>query len=247
MKARQDGGFKAIELIVCTALVGLLTVVAIPNFVRVQTQTTVSQAKADLAVLKSGLEAYKVDLGEYPLATGSNSCLAVGQHGPGNKPTLERLTTPIAYISNTAQFRDPFLPVAYYEGPTLEILTEPAVGSYMQEVLQHYYFHARNTKDSAVWDQPEADTLKPVWYTLESSGPDSNHHFLYRILNAMRTDTEAGREALMKTLYDPTNGTVSRGSIWATGGVPDGTGTSMASIINAANGSGVGDWERYGK
>jgi len=245
---KREWGFSIIEVLVCVALIGLLTAVAIPNFVRVQTQATVAQAKADLAGLKSGLEAYKVDLGEYILATGSNSCLVpFGDYRNGFQPTFERLTTPVMYVRDTVQFRDAFLPTGLYTGVSFNTLERPPEGSIPAESLKHYYYHARNIKDSAVWDQPEADEVKTVWYILESSGPDQNHHMMYQILNQMTHDTSINRARVAMAFYDPTNGTMSRGSIWELGGEPQGTGTSMAFMINAANGSGVGDWERYGE
>ena len=67
------------------------------------------------------------------------------------------------------------------------------------------------------------------------------------MLQPMTSDTLANQASLLKTIYDPTNGTISRGSIWTVGGAPQGYGTSMATIINNANSSRISDWTSYGK
>jgi len=248
MNVRHNGGFKAIELVICTALVGLLTVVAVPNFVRVQTQATVAQAKADLATLKSGLEAYKVDLGKYPwMNSMATARMPVGMaSGNGRQPTLEHLTTPVAYLASPAPFMDPFEADAIYSGPTLSTLV-PATDEPYIDAYKQYFYNARNSRDTSTWGQSSPQDVDPYWYFLESSGPDQKHNMMYQIMNMMTVDTNVNRARLGLAFYDPTNGTMSRGSIWELGGEPQGYGTSMAFMINAANGSGVGDWERYGE
>ena len=61
----------------------------------------------------------------------------------------------------------------------------------------------------------------------------------------MTVDTPENRALLYKTIYDHTNGVVSRGSIWVVGGDVQGTGTLMAELVRAA--SGVSGWARYGE
>jgi len=235
--------FSAIEVLVCIALIGLLTAIALPRFERAHVSANISQAKADLQALKAGLESYKVDMSAYPWQNATTSCLRDLDIGSFNIPTLERLTTPISYLNGATPFHDPFQPLYRYEGPELEtvrIATTPQLYNFSQ-----YRYNARNLKDTSVWGQTAAHDVDPYWYFLESSGPDRHWHMTYEILNSMTTDTLANQERLMKTIYDPTNGAVSRGSIWVLGGEPQGYGTSMATVINEANSSRVSGWNNY--
>lgn len=237
-------GFTIIEIVICIALIGLLTAIAIPNHLRAKMSTDISTAKADLQTLKLGLESYKLDLGAYPWMSPTASCNASGATGSISIPTLERLTTPISYLSSTAPFYDPFEADRAYEGPTLESV-EIAVSDSQKDLFKHYFYNARNLVDTSTWGQSAPQDVDPYWYFLESAGPDKHHHYMWQIMNQMTTDTAVNRATLSKTIYDPTNGAVSRGSIWEVGGDIQGRGTSMATIINAANGSNVTGWQRY--
>ncbi|MFH0794382.1 MAG: DUF4190 domain-containing protein [bacterium] len=89
--ARLAGSGLAIAGIVVGALstvtVFLLAAIAVPNFLEAQVRSKVSRVKADLRMLATGLESYRVDNNSYPVGT-----------TPGGG--LEKLTTPVAHISS---------------------------------------------------------------------------------------------------------------------------------------------------
>lgn len=244
MNSIKRFGFTLVELVTCIALVCMLAALAVPNYMQAQTSSEVSRAKADLQVLQIGLEAYKVDVGAYPWMNNVGCALRPFFNSPGSQPTLERLTTPISYLPSPAPFYDPFEADRHYYGSTLEDV-EIAAGPPATEYLKQYFYHARNLKDTSTWNQSLPHDVDPYWYFLESAGPDRHHHTMWQILNGMMTDTHDNRTTLSKTIYDPTNGAISRGSIWVVGGSPQGTGTSMAAVINAANSSEVAEWRVY--
>lgn len=235
-------GVSIIELIICVAFVAMLTAIAVPNFMQADTSSKIAQAKQDLQSLKVGLEAYEVDLGAYPWQNGIPVSLGVFPYSQsGKRPTLERLTTPVSYLGGSTPFFDPFVASGYYEGPTFNTQS-----SLSDPVSQNcYFYNARNVIDTSAWGQTQEHDVDPYWYFLESSGPDLTRHLTYSALNGMSDDTELNRARLSMTIYDPTNGSVSRGSVWDVGGEPQGRGISMAWVINNANTSHVAGWGEY--
>jgi hypothetical protein len=58
------------------------------------------------------------------------------------------------------------------------------------------------------------DPERGRWFYLESSGPDRFYHNMSGVLYSM-----TGNSPLVgRLIYDPTNGTISNGSIWRVGG-----------------------------
>ncbi len=101
----KNQGFTLIELLVVVAIISLLTGIAVPNFLSAQTRSRAARAKADLSVLGSALESYRVDFPDYPKSIHANldgTIIALGIFA-----TLPSLTTPVAYLTQLP--KDPFL------------------------------------------------------------------------------------------------------------------------------------------
>lgn len=237
--SRQGSGFTIVEILVCLAIVCLLATIAIPNFLRAHTAADVAAARVDLQKLKTGLEAYKSDRGAYPWQQSSTACRKLFFSGP-SIPTLDRLSTPIMYLEANCNFVNRFNAIAQYEGPEFE-----TTRSLSSEILRDYRYNARNQQDTSTWGQVGPQDVDPIWYFLEASGPDQHFHWTWNALNRAPDDNSTSRAILLQTVYDPTNGTVSRGSIWVQGGNPQGYGTSMAWAINQQSSSHVGEWRKY--
>lgn len=237
MRRSKQSGLAFIEIIICIAMIGLLTVLAIPRFMRAQTSSQVARAQSDFRHISLALENYKIDLGSYPKMISTYNAIKTGWNiHPTDIATLERLTTPVAYVTGN-RFVDPFEPTHIYTSSTLEqVLTPNSTG--LEKANSFYFYGARNYRDNAVWHQSAAHDIDPVWYLLESAGPDRHHHYLWPALNPMTTDTLETRGFLGKTIYDPTNGTNSRGSIWRFGGSSLGNGKSMAEMVKSADRAG---------
>lgn len=84
-------GFTFVELTLVVTIVALLAVIAIPNFLEARVRSAVSRSKSDLALVKMGIEAYRLENRAYPL----NST-----PGVASTTDLVVLTTPIAYMPN---------------------------------------------------------------------------------------------------------------------------------------------------
>jgi len=234
LNTRTIYGFTLIELLIVVAIIAILAAIAVPNFLEAQTRAKVSRVKADFRTIATGLETYHIDTNKYPWCNGNNLCLKI-KTGNGQKMTLERLTTPIAYLTGKGNYFEPFKANSYWEGPTLSTKTPlPAASDVEKDISRLYWYTARNAKDSAVWDQTSAQDVDPFWWFMQSAGPDGTYDFVWQMINQWSFDSPAFRGQAGKTIYDATNGTTSRGSIFRVGGQPTGYGISFARMIEGA-------------
>ncbi|MGI8904970.1 MAG: type II secretion system protein [Candidatus Sumerlaeaceae bacterium] len=223
--------FTLIELLIVVAIIAVLAAIAVPNFLEAQTRAKTARAKNDLRVIATGLEAYAVDENVYPFSNGSSRVFAFDPIGGGMQPTLERLSTPVAYLTGGGNYNDPFKGIGTYQTATLDVI-KPIEQFADRENFFKYWYSSRQQNQS-VWGDPGGNTHpspeKPTWWILESCGPDRMHHnpgtFFNQTVNDQ--DTPAAVALCMKMLYDPTNGTVSRGSIWRVGGQKQGEGQAF--------------------
>ena len=107
MKSRKfsPSGFTLIELLIVVAIIAILAAIAVPNFLEAQTRSKVSRTKADMRSMATALEAYAVDNNVYPQCHRFGVVLWPGLGD--QKPVLERLSTPVAYMTNVVA-KDPF-------------------------------------------------------------------------------------------------------------------------------------------
>ena len=99
----KNQAFTLIELLIVVAIIGILAAIAIPNFMLAQTRAKISKSKAEMCNLTTALEEYAVDHTAYPIPYHHP---AVDDTWNYNVPNT--LSTPIAYISSTESFFDPF-------------------------------------------------------------------------------------------------------------------------------------------
>jgi len=62
-------GFTLIELLIVIAIITILALIAIPNFLEAQTRASVSRVQADMRSTATAIEAYFIDYNKYPMAT----------------------------------------------------------------------------------------------------------------------------------------------------------------------------------
>src|SRR5207237_1072315 len=148
-----------------------------------------------------------------------------------NIPICEWLSTPIAYITSVLS-RDPFKITGRYSAgsaaaiqalanPTaVDPSTDPAAKQ--NSMIYQSWSTDGLTRTGAT---PAGDTKARTWL-LHSCGPDGCY---YNLAGVIITDTLPTAFApSLDMIYDPTNGTVSRGSIWRTGGQPGGNTSPFA-------------------
>ena len=105
----SEHAFTLIELLIVVAIIAILALIAVPNFLEAQTRAKVSHVHSDMRSIAIALEAYRVDHNAYPPATTSDPQLWASPGFPVIMPPWKRLiplTTPTAYLTSVP--RDPF-------------------------------------------------------------------------------------------------------------------------------------------
>jgi len=197
MKTAQHA-FTLIELLIVVAIIAILAAIAVPNFLEAQTRAKVARATADMRSIATALESYRVDGNRYPT-------MIERGFGGGVAPLVgaelrwwyvpDSLSTPIAYLS-TADLRCPF-------GGNVDRIPE------FPDLYRRYGYEnipelmAKRTDFPILQTRYRDEALE--WsgdWRLMSVGPD-------QFWNPSR-------------IYDPTNGTMSEGSIIRTQRNPEG-------------------------
>lgn len=177
--------FTLIELLIVVGIIAILAAIAIPNLLEAQTRSKIARAKSDLRTLATALEAYHTESHAYPDLIPPPEDIDTG-----GAWLLKRLTTPIAYISSLPF--DPFLPPAKPEP-----LMPP-------EGRKTYRYTA----------YPIPPDPARVW-SLASNGPDLSADTM-GVYRGFSPTLFFGGDPMLSgwTLYDPTNGTLSRGDLF---------------------------------
>jgi len=190
----KSHGFTLIEVLIVVAIVSILAVIAIPNFLQAQVRTKVSRSLADLRNINLALEIYRVDENDYP--PNSHPDLGDGQARYGL--LRYNMTTPVDYLQST-ELLDPFMP---YD--QLAIQPDPPYYTY-QNIHWYRGLYGEDYQPSVVdanWFLPDGVTRPEDFYGNWRScsyGPDQKY---------------VESQSFGQVSYDPTNGVVSEGNIW---------------------------------
>lgn len=193
-------GFTLIELLIVVAIIAILAAIAVPNFLEAQVRAKVSRVKNDLRTIDVALTSYTVDNNHYPYPRGGNGvekswiCY------------MFEITTPISYLSSVSM-ADPFQPKNW--GGSVW-------GLYLPYLTYQYCNYGGFVGD--VYDIKP----RPNAYSLASNGPNRMPDFIEWGTN--RNDIgklpwEFVPFNKWETVYDTTNGTVSKGDIARFAGV----------------------------
>ena len=111
MKWYPRRAFTLIELLIVVAIIAILALIAVPNFLEAQTRSKVSRVKSDMRTVSIAWEAYHVDWNSYP-EDQDDTLGASGEFG------YRQVTTPVAYITSipTDPFPDTHLLDTSWEG-----------------------------------------------------------------------------------------------------------------------------------
>ena len=205
---RPDGAFTLIELLIVVAIIAILALIAVPNFLEAQTRAKTARVKADMRSIATAVEAYLVDNSEPPVMMDS-ALSGNPQANRGGLPNFWILSTPVAYMTSL-DIRDPFSPDKRREY-TLGRDTRYITSSFLVLVnIDHY----RNNE----YPNRNYDGAPKVMYCLLSQGPDfvrgprpdGSPAFHGDYANSPFIPGDTWFETFR---YDPTNGTVSNGDI----------------------------------
>jgi len=213
--------FTLIELLVVVAIIAILAAIMVPNLLEAMTRTKVSRAKSDMRTIALGLETYLIDNNRYP-SCNNNMMPARRPKKDGTIPVdekavLERLSTPIAYLT-TSFIEDPFRPkvrsaehtAANPQGEDVRSIYESNVGiapTYNPHWLIKYgAIHPSPTQETGFANEGHEP---PRGWVLYSGGPDGNYAALGTMMKLSQPTVVP-----MSQFYDPTNGTTSYGDIY---------------------------------
>lgn len=195
-------GFTLVELLIVVAIIAILAAIAVPNFLESQTRAKVARVKNDIRTVVTGLEAYRVDHNRYP-PCGNEANFFDGAVG------LKFITTPVAFVNDAA-------------------ITDLYVGKKSADQLDRelpFFSYGSRTHDDDWASFPDIPG-QPMWFIVASKGPNL---LTQNYWDAIETDDT---EAFLNTNYDPTNGIISDGNIYRSGGDIRGDGAEAAYSVN---------------
>ncbi|MFH0794750.1 MAG: prepilin-type N-terminal cleavage/methylation domain-containing protein [bacterium] len=205
-------GFTLIELLIVVAIIAILAAIAVPNFLEAQVRAKVSRVAADMRSIRTAIESYRVDNNEYMETDTGQENLALKGVG------LIRATTPLAYMTTIPKspFREDLMgfPPGSPKNANKYIIYlwvrakhDPAISSdsFPQDGKDDNYNLDRRVYLGGTLASNLAVQSGGEW-EIKSVGPDN--------IDSRRStsDTPPGDGANAK-VYDPTNGTTSRGDV----------------------------------
>jgi len=205
-KCSLKTGFTLIELLIVVAIIAILALIAVPNFLEAQTRSKVARIKGDLRTLATGLEAYHTDNNAYPPGVFNPA----QKLGPASIENYIPLTTPVSYLTKPP-INEPFTP----ESGFLR-----CDGTWVPRPWGHdYYFYWR--LDGPFVQFFHLNPIRDAWL-LRSVGPDrrAEGKLIDAVCDSAATGEFKSKDGCVgiNLLYDPTNGTVSRGDLGRCGG-----------------------------
>ena len=191
--------FTLIELLIVVAIIAILAAIAVPNFLEAQMRSKVSRTKADQRSIATGIEAYAVDNNHFPIDRADDTAYPYYLH--------KGLTTPITYITNAARMYDVFS-MQRQTQENWQVRWRFRYRAFTEKWLTSAYpelgFNLPGpTSPGCIM----AATKHGAWF-LVSKGPDGAQG----PLPSGFADGTNANDWLWQ-LYDPTNGTVSKGDV----------------------------------
>ncbi|MGI8906846.1 MAG: prepilin-type N-terminal cleavage/methylation domain-containing protein [Candidatus Sumerlaeaceae bacterium] len=231
----MNKAFTLIELLIVVAIIAILAAIAVPNFLEAQVRAKVSRVKNDLRTEDTAITAYQVDHNAVPPCHSFGIALKQDTE-PAENTILERLSTPVAYISS-ALVKDVFKITGRFSASNaagMQALAQPTLVPPGDAAAKQnsYIYVSWDEINRASFSGTTPPTSKGKAWLLHSCGPDGNY---YNLGGVLATDYDpASVPACLDMIYDSTNGTVSRGSIWRTNGTQVGNPQSSGAYAGGA-------------
>ena len=211
---KQKFGFTLIELLIVVAIIAILAAIAVPNFLEAQTRAKVSRLKSDMRTVATAIESYFVDYNKTPPEAGNGPFpnRVIGTFNNNSGILTPALSTPVAYLTN-ADVRDTF-----YGSESFSANSRPDVQFLSYKSYDWEWFNSLDPANQPISFGETAGLLGPMMgddfqnlygrWRVYSVGPDRDwDNVPTNAKNLFANPASVGLP------YDPTNGTISVGSI----------------------------------
>ena len=189
-------GFTLIELLIVVAIIAILALIAVPNFLEAQVRSKVSRQKANMRTVATAFESYAVDQNHYPPVTDNP---VNGSWLPEERWKVYPgcMTTPIAYVSSDEPLMDIFrFPHNF-----------PSKLAWQIYYLPTFWYSDDYSGSASIY--PAQYNYYGAW-VIRSAGPD----LYYQNHPGENFDYGAGPSGWNRASYDATNGSTSAGDIY---------------------------------
>ncbi|GAB4325765.1 MAG: hypothetical protein Kow0059_21910 [Candidatus Sumerlaeia bacterium] len=208
---KHKHAFTLIELLIVVAIIAILAAIAVPNFLEAQVRSKVSRTKADIRSLATAIEAYAVDHNTYPIdgyRSGDNQAFWYVPGGPTVVGGVAGVTSPIAYMSSV-KLVDPFRLVK--DAQAAKAADAPDSNYFeVSDYTRYRYVNSRYTWTANSSMMTYFPTIMEAYgeWRLIGNGPDAVYNS-----DTVAPPGSGFTPVGLNPVYDPTNGTVSRGDI----------------------------------
>ncbi len=101
-KASRQSGFTLVELLIVAIILAILAAIIVPQFASTTTDAQDSALRANLAAMRSAMDLYRQQHGEYPGVSAATGGTCSGTTGTGTAGTQLAIEDQLTRYSNTA-------------------------------------------------------------------------------------------------------------------------------------------------
>lgn len=123
---RRQGGFTLVELLIVAILLAILAAIVVPQFASTTSEAEESALRANLAAMRSAIDLYRQQHGEYPGASASSGGACTTGIGTGAAGNVLAIEDQLTRYTNAAGGSCALQEAGYAFGPYLKEDTLPA-------------------------------------------------------------------------------------------------------------------------
>lgn len=117
---RRQGGFTLVELLIVAILLAILAAIVVPQFASTTTDAQESALRANLAAMRSAIDLYRQQHGEYPGAVASSTGTCTTGIGTGAAGNVQAIRDQLTRYTNASGGSCAVQEAGYIYGPYLK-------------------------------------------------------------------------------------------------------------------------------